>query len=358
MNATSLSMVATLLCVCGATAIAKAEETLPGTIDVGATGFGERRPVLAAACPHACPWGELGDFVRQAMAPFGYEVLLCRNCNRDRGPRLVSTRALPPALDALDARVGTDYRFDASADFGVTASDLLTMAYRGDGAYARGGPYENLRLIAKLEDPFYLLVAARKDLGITDLSQIRERKLGVRILAGRAATPILEYYGLDEETLRSYGGSFGRSMGASADTEFDLIVDELGSSAMNPESSQWTALSQAHELVFLQLPDALLDRLTQDSVAVVHRVTVKWGYLRGIDRPIETIARSGESIFARSDTPNQAAYDTAKAIDRARAELKWYARVYTYDPNTVWKNDSVPLHPGAARYYREAGYMD
>ncbi len=37
---------------------------------------------MAAACETGCPWGELGDFVKEAMEPFGYSVILCRNCNR------------------------------------------------------------------------------------------------------------------------------------------------------------------------------------------------------------------------------------------------------------------------------------
>src|SRR5882672_8584354 len=66
--------------------------------DVGQTGFDVKRPVLASACPHGCPWGELGDFVKAAMAPLGYEVILCRNCNRDQGPPIVSKASHPPEL--------------------------------------------------------------------------------------------------------------------------------------------------------------------------------------------------------------------------------------------------------------------
>jgi len=334
-----------------------ADEKMPGTMDVGQTGFAVKRPVFASACPHACPWGELGDFVKETLGPYGYEVILCRNCNRDRGPRIVSTNGKPPALDAIDALTGTTTRVDAGVDFGVTASGMLTTAYRGSGGYARGGPYKNLRLIAKIEDPTYLLVAVKKESGITDLSQIKEKKLSVKILAGGGATEVLGYYGLDRKAIEALGGSLGRSMGATSGTAFDIIIDQMGSSSMNPESSQWTSLSEAHELLFLQLPEELLTNLEKESEVTVHRVTVKWGFLRGIDRPIKTIARSGESIFCREDTPEQAAYDIAKAIDEQRGNLKWYVRPYSYNPRTVWQNDEVPLHPGAARYYREAGYM-
>src|SRR6266481_5854289 len=56
------------------------------TIDVGKTGFAIKRPVFASACPHGCPWGELGEFVQEALKPYGYDVVLCRNCNRAEGP--------------------------------------------------------------------------------------------------------------------------------------------------------------------------------------------------------------------------------------------------------------------------------
>jgi len=79
--------------------------------------------------------------------------------------------------------------------------------------------------------------------------------------------------------------------------------------------------------------------------------------LRGMNKKIRTVGRSGESFFIRDDAPEKVAYDIAKAIDESHGLLKWYIRIYTYDPNTVWENFGVPLHPGAERYYKEKGYM-
>lgn len=325
-----------------------AQDATDGTIDVGETGWDVKRPVFAAACPHACPWGELGDFIKEAMAPLGYEIVLCRNCNRDRGPRLVATGSLPPPLDPLDARIGTVERVNAPVDFGVTAAGFLVSA--------SAGPYPNLRLIARIEDPTYLMVAVKADSGISDLAQIAEGKLPVRILAGSGSEIVLDFYGLSRSAVAEWGGSFGNSMGAASSVEFDVIIDDLASPAMNPESSQWTTLSQAHDLRFLDLPEPLLETLSR--LPDYQRVTAKWGLLRGVDRVIPTVARSGEVVFGRDDTPEQAAYDVAKALDEHRRALKWYVRPYSYDPDTVWKNQNVVLHPGAARYYREVGYLE
>ena len=58
-------------------------------------------------------------------------------------------------------------------------------------------------------------------------------------------------------------------------------------------------------------------------------VEVQHSLLRGINRRIKTLGRSGESVFARDDTPDQAAYDLAKAIDENHGALKWFIRIYT-----------------------------
>jgi TRAP transporter TAXI family solute receptor len=332
-----------------------------GTLEVGKTGFDVKRPVLASACEHGCPWGELGDFVVEAMQPLGYEVILCRNCNKDQGPPIVAQASYPPPIGFLDTFVGTTTRVDAPVDFGITEGGLLAWAYDGRYNYAQSGPLQNLRLIAKIEDPTYLMVAVKADSGITDLSQIAQRQMAVTILGGDSpiAKPVLDHYGLTPSAVMSWGGTIANAIvnGQSDDPAFDVIVNELASPANNPESAFWTKVSQKHDLRFLDVPEQVLDQLARDPTLGLTRVTAKWGLLRGVDRAIPTVARSGEAVFGRDDTPEQAAYDVAKAIDRHRDALKWYIRPYSYDSRTVWTELDVPIHPGAARYYREVGYM-
>lgn len=324
---------------------------------VGETGFGVKKPVMAAACENGCPWGELGDFVKESMIPFGYEVILCRNCNANLGPGLVSKASYPPELNRSNIADGI-IRVDSRVDFGVTASDFLTRAYFGVDDYKTIGPLPNLRLVAKIEDPFYLLVAVKAESGITSLAQIREKRLPVRVLCmGSPITqPILEYYGITKKDLESWGGSLGNEMAERGNAVFDVIINDIASPANNPESDYWTAFSYKYNLHFIELPDELLNRIAA-NVKGTQLVTVKWGLFRGVDRKIKTLGRSGNSVFARDDTPDQAAYDLARAIDLNRAALKWFIRPYSYDPETVWNNDGVPLHPGAERYYREMGYL-
>ncbi len=325
------------------------------TASAGNTGWDVKRPVMAAACESGCPWGELGDFVQDALRPYGYSVILCRNCNRSYGPRLVSEHDYPPPLDEINIRDGVTVRVNARVDFGVTSSAMLSSAY--NGTLGNKEPYRNLRLIAKLEDPFYYLVAVRKQAGIVDFAQIKKEHRAVRIMGadGNMAT-ILKYYGIPTDDIKAWGGKMGVTPDEALNGDFDIVAGFLASPAMNPESSLWTALSQKYDLTFLELPEELLKLIAQQNVDAEF-VEVHPALLKGVDRRIRTLGRSGEAIFARDDTPEQAAYDLARAIDEHHGALKWFIRVYTYDPRTVWQNFGVPLHPGAEKYYREVGYM-
>ncbi len=324
-------------------------------IGVGKTGWDVKRPVMAAACQSGCPWGELGDFVKESMRPYGYSVILCRNCNRSYGPRLVSENDYPPPLDEINIEDGVNVRVDARVDFGVTSSAMLSAAY--NNTLAGKGPFRNLRLIAKIEDPFYFLVAVRKESGINDLASIKQKQLPVRIVgADSNMMTILNYYGMTADDIIAWGGKTGVALEEALKGDFDILAGFLASPAMNPESSFWTTLSQKFVLHFLELPEDLLKLIAQQNVDAEF-VEVHQNFLRGVNRNFRTLGRSGEVVFTRDDTPEQAAYDLARAIDENHGLLKWYIRVYTYDPKTVWQNFGVPLHPGAEKYYREAGYL-
>jgi TRAP-type uncharacterized transport system substrate-binding protein len=333
------------------TNLVQAQETL----DVGKTGWDVKRPVMAAACDCGCPWGELGDFIQESMKPYGYSVILCRNCNRWYGPGLVSEHDFPPPLDEINLEDGVNVQVDAPVDFGVTSSAMLSSAF--NGKLAGKGPYRNLRLIAKIEDPFYFLVAAKKESGIKDFARIKKDHLPVRIMGadGNIMT-ILKYYGITADSIKAWGGKIGVPIDEVLKGDFDIIAGFLASPAMNPESSYWTTLSQKFDLYFLELPEDLLKLIAEKNVDAEF-VEVQNGLLKGVNRRIKTLGRSGEAIFARDDIPEQAAYDLAKAIDENHGALKWFIRVYTYDPKTVWQNFGVPLHPGAERYYRGVGYI-
>jgi TRAP transporter TAXI family solute receptor len=241
-------------------------------------------------------------------------------------------------------------------EFGVTNINNVRWAYAGTHVYSGEEPRKNLRLFAVIQSPSYLIVAARADLGISDLSQIRQKRWPVRILTGvgNDAETILAYYGLTRQAIESAGGHIASGGIPQERKNFDVIIAG-GTLGNAPEFNVWYEVSQKFDLTFLRLPDDLLDKLAKDSD--MERGVIPNGLLRGIDHPIPTVVRTGTAIYGRTDTPDDFAYTVAKAMDEHQDLLQWSHLNFSYNIHTVWKALGVPLHPGAARYYREMGYM-
>jgi TRAP transporter TAXI family solute receptor len=231
-------------------------------------------------------------------------------------------------------------------DFGATSLQILWWAYQGTHQYSGEGPRRNLRLIATIESANYLIVAVKADLGITDLGQIRGKRWPVRVLidSNDVAPAVLANYGLSKQTIEAAGGHVGNGIDPAERKNFDVIIYG-GTLANAPEFNVWYEVSQKYDLTYLQLPDALLDKLARDYD--MQRHDIPNGLLRGIHRPIPTVTRSGHAVYGRDDMPDDFAYTVAEALDEHQDLLPWSHLNLSYNPKTVWKAFGVPLHPGA-----------
>ena len=329
------------------------------SLAVGQTGIKEKKPVFGGAC-RLCPWGAMAEVVQAAMKPYGYDVQICYNCNAADAPRIVGDARTPPPYkpdpavpEILAPRNAPGL---GAVDFGAVAIQFLRNAYRGTGMYAKEKPRTNLRLLANIQDPSYVLVAARTATGITDLSQIRQKRWPVRILTagiGGDAARILAHYGLSRDTIEAAGGHIGNT--PEDRRNFDVAIGGGGVMTTAPEWRIWTGISQEFDLRFLELPDDLLAELAREGEQ--ERGVIPAGLYRGIDRPIPTVVRTGTVIYGRADMPDDFAYLVAKAMDEQQQLLQWRHLNFSYNVHTVWNGFEVPLHPGAARYYKEKGYM-
>jgi TRAP transporter TAXI family solute receptor len=319
-------------------------------------GIAAKRLVLQASCKH-CPWGALGDILKTIMAP-AYDVAICYGCSGENGARYVSKRLASAEVSDRLFGQGVSTRPDAPVDFGITQSEYVRRAYEGSHGYKKDGPFTNLRLIARIESPAWLMIAAVKSSGITDLRQIRDKKLPVRIMMGPNAAmlhSVLDYYGITDKDVTEWGGAFLPGNALVKNPRFDVM---LGTGVLSnyPEGNMWYEMSQKKDLVFLRIPEDLRQKLAQDFRGEL--VTLPFRYLRGLDdEPYPTVGVSGLFVYGRDDHPDQFIRDVASSLDEKRSLIKWAIQPFSYDPNTVWDGNGVPLHPAAERYYRERGYM-
>ncbi|MPZ48635.1 MAG: hypothetical protein GEU75_04865 [Dehalococcoidia bacterium] len=295
----------------------------------------------------ATPFCTLAEIAAKALIPFGYNAKLESG---GQGTNLLRHIA--------------DGRFD----FGSGNTMRVGWAYQGLFDYAKDGPRKNLRIIACIEHPSWLAVAVKAETDITDLSQIKEGRLPVRVRGSSAYGPVWDivwqHYGLSGEEILSYGGEFPGSGNANSGPtsvperwehtgNFDVLTFTIYC-ANSVEARHWLELSLNHELRFLDLPEAVIRPLSE-------MVCGSPGYIphelvRGVDRDVRSVYRGPHVICCRDDMPEKFAYQLAKALDDNRHLFRQTALPFSYDSKTAGRDVGVPFHPGAQQYYREMGY--
>lgn len=321
-------------------------------------GIAAKRPVVQASCRY-CPWGALADVLKTAMVPYGYDLAICHTCSSEESARIVSKRLMPPPISERQVELGVVAQPKAPIDFGVTNTENVRRAYEGRGRYQKDGPMTNLRAIALIESPAYLLMAVTKSSGITDLRQIAAKKMPIRLTAGAAGglgsiDTVFSYFGFSRNDIVAWGGKVFVGGALVREPDFDVIIG-VGLLSNYPEGSMWYEMTQKKDLVFLPVPEELRQKIVKENDATL--VDLPFRYMRGVgDVPIPTVGFSGTSIYGRDDLPDAFVYDIVKALDEKRDLLRWTTQPFAYDSNTVADGRGVPLHPGAAKYYRERGY--
>ena len=321
-----------------------------------------KKPVFAGACK-ACPWGILAKITADALKYYGYETQICWICWSNFGPREMADRTkpvMPPGAEMMTTRDYIEPPPDAVPDLSATSESNLIDAWNGTGAYAKDGKQRhNYRVIAVVRTSTYMLVAASKKSGITDLRQIKERTQPTWIVGGNEI--IFEYYGIDPERLKALGGGImppegiGPNMVSREKQSSADVFIGTGLAAFTPEHRSWTQASQLNDLVFLAMEEPLLNKLAQEPG--YERATVPLALFRGVDRPIQTVMRPNHFIYALNDTPDDFVYAVAKALDEHRKLFQVQIEPWYYDPQTVADSKVIPMHPAAMKYYRERGYV-
>ena len=102
--------------------------------------------------------------------------------------------------------------------------------------------------------------------------------------------------------------------------DFDVVIHE-GGRGSPPEFNIWNEISETSDLKYVALPEELLERMAKEFE--LERKNIPIGLLRGIDRRIATVARSGTVVYGRDDMPDDFAYAVAKALDEHQELLQW-----------------------------------
>lgn len=258
-------------------------------------------------------------------------------------------------------------------DFAITTPPVTAVLARAGNAYFKIA-YSDLRAIAVFPQNDWVMCVADASLGINSYEQIRERKLAVRIATNPIGSEngvsflveqMFRVHGITPSDIENWGGSFVEVAGAPEAA--GKVLDGEADIACHEYWKAFYRLTDKKPVSFLPVSEAAMNELSQ-RFAYQRNFIPKDIFGPGLpSEDVLAVDYSDWLVLTNAKVPDAIAYTAAKVAveDRIRGFEVLYSgqteRQRSADipvkPELMWKNVGVPLHPGAERYYREAGLM-
>lgn len=241
---------------------------------------------------------------------------------------------------------------NGEAELAIIQNDVIDYAYNGTEMLADDGGMPSLRIIATLY-PEVVQVVATKASGITSIADLK----GKRVCVGDAgsgteanARQVLEVYGLGFSDLGKVENlSFGDASTAMQNGTIDAAFTSAG--VPNPAI---TELSSSTDIVFLPTNGAEADMLLSDYQFYSKYTIADDAY--GIPGA-ETIAILA-TLACTEDLDEDLVYEITKALfENQPALAAGHAKGNELSLQSAVQGVSIPFHPGAEKYYKEAGVL-
>lgn len=235
------------------------------------------------------------------------------------------------------------------AEMAIVQNDTMDYAYNGKEMFKDKLP--NVRGIAILY-PEIIQVVVRSDSGIDNIGQLKGKKVGVGAPgSGTEANfrQLIDAYGLDYKAMSPAYLSFAEC----ADQFKDKLIDGFIVTAGIPNSAIMDISSQ-HSVKILAIPDDMIAKLTQ-KYPFLTPFTIPAGTYKNQTAPIKTVAVQA-TLIVSSEVKDDVVYNITKALFENQADLaKANAKGKELSLQTAIKGMSIPLHPGAEKYFKEKG---
>lgn len=246
-------------------------------------------------------------------------------------------------------------------DMALTFSIAANWAYQGKVAYKKA--YPNLRGLIGGMDEYYLGIVTTNP-KVKKLSDIKEKKLPVHYITAErgglgqwATQAMLEAHGIPYEDIKKWGGTVTH-------TGFSVIISRLKdgqadvfSHTVNPGHPSLTEVALQKKMTFLGVDEAIRDKLLGIGFL---KATMLAKTFPGQDHPVKTFGFT-TSFLTNASMSNETAYKIVKVLVENIKDLRAsHKGLKNFDPaKTAWpeEQNGAPLHPGAARYYKEKGWL-
>lgn len=242
-------------------------------------------------------------------------------------------------------------------DLATTQDQLLFVARKGEGAFTEAGSHEDVVGLAYLSEIYMGVFLVREDYAVNSLDEIVEKKLPIRILtAPKGSSPsaaterMLAEYGITPEKLKEWGGSINYVSYAESSS---LISDGHADAYCGPIMPATIELSVNRKLKVLPVSDVVLTALNEKYKYGVS--FIPGGSYSFIPADTKVFTESPILVVNRK-MDEDVAYKLVKAIAENYERIREAGPTYkNFSPEKMSNIIGGPVHPGAAKFYRDIG---
>jgi uncharacterized protein len=241
-----------------------------------------------------------------------------------------------------------------SSESGFTQSDVASWAYTGTGLYEGKPKIQDLRLIATLY-PETIHIVARKDAGIKSVTDLKGKRVSLDEPGSGTlvdARLVLGAYGLTEKDIKPEYLKPGPAGERLRDGQLDayFFVGGYPTGAISE-------LATGAGITLVPITGAQADKLLAEYKFFA-KDTVPAGVYKDVAET-QTISVNAQWVTSAKQA-DELVYNITKALwsDEARKQLDaGHAKGKQITLKTATTGLGIPLHPGAEKFYKEAGVL-
>ncbi len=275
---------------------------------------------------------------------------ICRLLNKERKRHGIRC--------SVESTGGSIFNLNALAsgelDFGVAQSDWQYHAYAGDSKFSGQGPNRELRAVFSIHsEPF--TVVARDDSGIAGFADLRGKRVNIgNPGSGQRGTMevLMQALGWDRSDFKLVSElKASEQSRALCDNKIDAMVYAVG----HPNASIQEA-STACDAHLVPVTGEAVERLIADHSYYAAAV-IPGGLYRGSDSDTPTFGVKA-TLVTSAGMDETLVYELVKAVFENLQSFRQLHPAFAHlRAADMLKGNSAPFHPGAVKYFKEAGLM-
>ena len=239
-------------------------------------------------------------------------------------------------------------------EFGIVQSDRQYQAFNGTADW-EGNPRKKLRAVFSVHPESVTLLSA-VDSGITSIDGLKGKCVNIgNPGSGQRgnALDLLTAAGIDyTKDLKAEGIKASESTEMLQDERIDAFFYTVG----HPNSSVKEAVSGTRKVQFVPVDKAIIDKLVAKFPYYAPSVIPVAAYPGVANKKDVSTFGVKATFVTSSDVPDNIVYAITKEVFENFEEFKKLHAAYsTLTKESMLQGMSAPIHPGAMKYYKEAG---